>query len=177
MPPTPSHRRRLVTRRGPLPLLLHLALASLRTAMPSPPFSPASMPWNAGSTNWNPPPPGLPPGPPADLIAGIAAYRRHPWRRTLADPPAIWAEGGSRLLDYGGPAGRPVLFVPSLVNRAHVLDLDEGRSMLRHLAADHRVLLLDWGWPGEAERGFTLTDYIAGRLERAIARLLEAAGR
>jgi len=29
--------------------------------------------------------------------------------------------------------------------------------------------LLDWGWPGEAERKFTLTDYIAGRLERAIA--------
>ena len=28
--------------------------------------------------------------------------------------------------------------------------------------------LLDWGWPGETERGFTLTDYIAGRLERAI---------
>lgn len=123
------------------------------------------MPWSAGSAPWNP----LSPGPPADLVAGIAAYRRHPWRRTLADPPAIWAEGESRLLEYGGPAGRPVLFVPSLVNRAHVLDLDEGRSMLRHLAADHRVLLLDWGWPGEAERGFTLTDYIAGRLERAIA--------
>jgi polyhydroxyalkanoate synthase len=32
-----------------------------------------------------------------------------------------------------------------------------------------RPLLLDWGWPGEAERRFTLTDYIAGRLERALA--------
>jgi polyhydroxyalkanoate synthase subunit PhaC len=109
------------------------------------------------------------PGLPADLIAGVAAYRRHPWRRTLDDPPAIWNEGGSRLLDYGRPGGRPVLFVPSLVNRAHILDLDEGRSMLRHLAARHRVLLLDWGWPGQDEQGFTLTDYIAGRLERAIA--------
>jgi polyhydroxyalkanoate synthase len=111
---------------------------------------------------------------PADLVAGIAAYRRHPWSRDLLDPPALWAEGGSRLLDYGGPgsgiAGAgPVLFVPSLVNRAHVLDLFEGRSMLRFLAGEARVLLLDWGWPGEAERGFTLTDYVAGRLERAIA--------
>jgi len=105
--------------------------------------------------------------PPAELVAGIAAYRRHPWRRELADPPAIWAEGESRLLDYGGP-GEPVLFVPSLVNRAYVLDLFEGRSMLRDMAARRRTLLLDWGWPGEAERGFTLTDYIAGRLERAI---------
>ena len=41
--------------------------------------------------------------------------------------------------------------------------------MLRFLAAGGvRPLLLDWGWPGELERGFNLTDYIAGRLERAI---------
>jgi hypothetical protein len=36
------------------------------------------------------------------LIGGIAAYRRHPWRRELADPPVLWSEGGSRLLDFGG---------------------------------------------------------------------------
>jgi poly(3-hydroxyalkanoate) synthetase len=104
----------------------------------------------------------------ATLIAGIAAYRRHPWQRALPDPPVVWREGGSRLLDYGG-GGVPVLVVPSLVNRAQVLDLMPGHSMLRHLAAQGcRVLLLDWGWPGEVERGFTLTDYIAGRLERAL---------
>ena len=63
----------------------------------------------------------------------------------------------------------PALFVPSLVNRAHVLDLLPEASMLRWLAAAGvRPLLLDWGWPGEAERGFTLTDLVAGRLERAL---------
>ena len=104
----------------------------------------------------------------AALIEGIAAYRRHPWRRDMPDPPAIWQEGGSRLLDYGGN-GPVVLFVPSLVNRAYVLDLAPGHSMLRWLAG-HGVhpLLLDWGWPGEAERRFTMTDYVAGRLERAM---------
>jgi polyhydroxyalkanoate synthase subunit PhaC len=107
----------------------------------------------------------------AALIAGIAAYRRHPYRRALADPPAIWTEGETRLLDYGGE-GPAVLFVPSLVNRAHVLDLAPGHSLLRHLAgAGVRPLLLDWGWPGEAERRFSLTDYIAGRLERALLAL------
>jgi pimeloyl-ACP methyl ester carboxylesterase len=107
------------------------------------------------------------------LIAGIAAYRRHPWTRTLADPPALWAEGETRLLDFGAAdaaEGPAVLFVPSLINRAHVLDLAPGRSMMRWLAANGvRPLLLDWGWPGDAERQFTLTDYIAGRLERALA--------
>jgi polyhydroxyalkanoate synthase len=103
-----------------------------------------------------------------ELIAGIAAYRRHPWRRDLADPAVLWTEGGSRLLDFGG-AGPSLLLVPSLVNRASVLDLAPGRSFARFLAQQGvRVLLLDWGWPGEAERRFTLTDYIAGRLERAL---------
>jgi poly(3-hydroxyalkanoate) synthetase len=42
--------------------------------------------------------------------------------------------------------------------------------MLRFLAQNGaRPLLLDWGWPGPAERRFGLTDYIAGRLERALA--------
>jgi poly[(R)-3-hydroxyalkanoate] polymerase subunit PhaC len=112
----------------------------------------------------------------AALIEGIAAYRRHAWHREMPDPPAIWQEGGSRLLDYGvhrgaqeGGDGPVVLFVPSLVNRAYVLDLAPGHSMLRWLAAQGvHPLLLDWGWPGEAERRFTMTDYVAGRMERAM---------
>jgi poly(3-hydroxyalkanoate) synthetase len=103
------------------------------------------------------------------LIAGLAAYRRHPYQRSLPPVPVLWQEGDSRLLDYGG-AGTPVLVVPSLVNRAEVLDLMPGHSMLRWLAGQgFRVLLLDWGWPDEAARRFTLTDYVAGRLERALA--------
>ena len=114
------------------------------------------------------------------LLAGIAAYRRHPWQRVLEDAPAVWQEGCSRLLDYGRPDDPPVLFVPSLVNRAYILDLMPGHSMLRFLAAAGvRPLLLDWGYPGEVERAFTLTDYVAGRLERAmlsVARPVTLAG-
>ena len=105
----------------------------------------------------------------AALIRGIAAYRAHPWRRTLPDPPVLWSEGPARLLDYGGQ-GPTALVVPSLINRATVLDLMPGRSMLRWLAGQGlRPLLLDWGTPGPAERRFTLTDWIAGRLERALS--------
>jgi len=56
------------------------------------------------------------------LLTGIERYRSHPYHRDLSDPPALWTEGTTRLLDYGATAaqspGRPVLFVPSLVNRA-----------------------------------------------------------
>ena len=66
--------------------------------------------------------------------------------------------------------------MPSLVNRAHVLDLMPGRSLLRWLAGEGvRALLLDWGWPGEAEQGFTLTDYVA-RIERVLLALGGALG-
>ncbi len=145
-------------RRGPRPVLLHLMHGMLNW-----------QDWPNGSRNWNENWPSFNANP--ELIAGIAAYRRHPYQRDMIDPPVIWEEGESRLLDYGPRNHQftPVLFVPSLVNRAYILDLIEDRSFLRYLAAQgFRPLLLDWGWPGETERSFTLTDVIAGRLERAI---------
>lgn len=145
-------------RRGPRPLLLHLTLAMLRSSG----SLAASMSWKPGSSDWKPP---AAVAAEAAFLRGVQAWRTHPWRRDLADPPAIWTEGPARLLDYGG-SGPTVLFVPSLVNRWTVLDLMEGHSMMRWLAAnDVHPLLLDWG---AAEPGFTLTDYIAGRLTRAI---------
>jgi len=117
------------------------------------------------------------PTPDAALIAGIAAYRRHPWHRQMHDPPSIWTEGASRLLDYGPADGVPLLVVPSLVNRAYVLDLLPDHSMLRYLASTGlRPLLLDWGYPGETEKGFSLSDYIAGRLERALSHVVANTG-
>ncbi len=117
-----------------------------------------------------PPPPPLPQVPDPAFIRGIAAYRRHPWQRRLPEPPHIWEEGPARLLDFGQVGDPAVLFVPSLVNRAYILDLMPEQSMMRWLAAmGMRPLLLDWGWPGAVERQFTLTDVVAGLLERAIA--------
>ncbi|MGH7000555.1 MAG: alpha/beta fold hydrolase, partial [Stellaceae bacterium] len=88
-----------------------------------------------------------------------------------------WQEGTTRLLDYGLQGGVPLLVVPSLINRAYILDLADGKSLLRFLAAaGARPLLVDWGRPGEIERGFALTDYVAGRLEAAADAAASAAG-
>ncbi|HET9069814.1 MAG TPA: alpha/beta fold hydrolase [Amaricoccus sp.] len=117
-------------------------------------------------------------------VRGLEIWQRHPYRRTLADPPAIWEAGCSRLLDYGRtpeatrPDGPPVLFVPSLINRAYILDLAPGRSLLRGLAAQgFRPLLMDWGTPGPLEAGFDLAAYGEQRLRPALARATEIAGR
>jgi polyhydroxyalkanoate synthase len=171
---------RAMLRRGPRPVLLHLMLAMMRSSA-----SISALPlWRHAFARLN--------KAAADpelfqavigeamardqaLIAGIAAYRRHPYHRSLAEPAVIWSEGETRLLDYGGDKdGAAILFVPSLINRATILDLAPDASFMRWLAArGTRPLLLDWGWPDAAAKQFTLTDYIAGRLERAVHTLGE----
>jgi polyhydroxyalkanoate synthase len=200
-------------RLGPRPLPLHLMLAVLnwqgsKVALPL--LSHGSLPWKAPLS-----------GAAEDLrnalgeveagalrraveaeadarfrafLTGVQAYREHPYRRHLSDPPAIWREGASQLLDYGGTAGgpsgggpsgggrtgaggTPLLVVPSLINRAYILDLKARVSLVRWLAKQgFRPFLLDWGRPGEAERAFSLTDYVAGRLERALDAVLAETG-
>ncbi|WP_119167246.1 alpha/beta fold hydrolase [Algihabitans albus] len=118
------------------------------------------------------------------LLDGIEAYRQHVYRRDLPEPPVLWRAGTTRLLDYGAcaeatvPDGPPILVVPSLINRAYILDLSARISLLRWLAAQgFRPLLVDWDAPGPIERGFSLTDYVAGRLEQALDAALAATGR
>ena len=111
-------------------------------------------------------------------LAGLEAYRRHPYRRRDTALPVLWREGTTRLLDYGGETPGPViLVVPSLINRFYVLDLLPERSFLRHLAGRGlRPLVVDWGEPGRQERKFDLTDYVAGRLESAFDAALRLSG-
>jgi polyhydroxyalkanoate synthase len=102
------------------------------------------------------------------FLQGIETYRRHAYRRDLPEPPVLWQEGTTRLLDYGAPDDPAVLVVPSLINRAYILDLSRETSLMRRLAESGlRPLLLDWGAPQALERGFGLTEYIAGRLDAA----------
>lgn len=116
------------------------------------------------------------------FLSGIEAYRHHPYRRTVAEPAVCWKDGSTLLLDYGtvpgaAPNGFPILVAPSLVNRGYVLDLTEQRSLLRDLARrGYRPFLVEWGFPGEAERRFALTDYVAGRLEAALEAVLTITG-
>jgi polyhydroxyalkanoate synthase len=109
------------------------------------------------------------------MLSGLEKWQTHPYQRTVIDPPVIWSQGSSRLLDFGGcpeatnPAGPPVLVVPSLINRAYILDLNKNCSLLRFLAAQGlRPLLLDWGVPADVERDFDLNSYATQRLLPAL---------
>ncbi len=100
-----------------------------------------------------------------DFEAAVARYRAHPFRRAAGTESVLAQRGAARLISYGD-GERAALVVPSLVNRHYVCDLQDRRSFARWLAArGWRVLLVDWGRPGERERGFDCTGYIAHILE------------
>jgi polyhydroxyalkanoate synthase len=96
--------------------------------------------------------------------------------------PALAERFGAALRDYGPESGSgaglpdaPVLFVPSLINPPNILDLSEGRSLLRWLAErGHRPLLLDWGWDVAARRSLSVAGHIEDILLPMIRELGEA---
>ncbi|MCG8490729.1 MAG: alpha/beta fold hydrolase [Sneathiellales bacterium] len=98
------------------------------------------------------------------MLEGIRKYHAHPYRRQMHMPEPCWAKGNISVLDYGEGLDdlAPVTFiVPSLVNRAYILDLMEERSFVRNLSRSGiRPLLLDWGDFGEEEKDFSLDTYI-----------------
>ena len=180
-------RGRRDLRLGPRPLALHLAnsnLAWLSSSIAWPLWKNGSLPWKAELANRAENLRQSASAASADafgqalerelrrrsdlFLRGIERYRHHSYRRAMPEMPPLWEEGTTRLLDYAPGGGAPVLVVPSLINKGYILDLAPGNSLLRYLAGQGlRPLLLDWNAPGEIEKKFGLTDYIAGRIERA----------
>lgn len=165
---------------APRPLMLHLALAGAchaRATLEAAGLAPDLVDsLTGGQRDWSAAPDltaGLNTGVAAlrrlsAMLTGIDAYRRHPWRRHPDSAHCLWREGNVRLMDHGEASGRPVLVVPSLVNRSHVLDLMPGHSLLEFLRREGlRPLLLDWGEPGPGEADHAIEDYITGPLMRA----------
>ncbi|MDB5689244.1 MAG: Poly(3-hydroxyalkanoate) synthetase-like protein [Sphingomonas bacterium] len=103
-------------------------------------------------------------------LAGLRAYQQAERPPRPSPMPVIATAGRAMLRDYGG-AGPPVLFVPSLINPPHVLDLAAENSLLRWLAGQGvRPLLVDWGSPGTADRDMS----IAGHVEQLLLPLIDA---
>ena len=104
------------------------------------------------------------------LCLAIDRYHADRTRRDMPEPPTVWRQGSTRLLDYGGHDGAPpVMIVPSLINRYYVLDLSPSASFVGALrAAGLRPLVVDWGTPGPLERQLDLTGYV-DRLSDALS--------
>jgi len=102
------------------------------------------------------------------FLTGLERYRHASIRRVRPEPPVLWQQGSTRLLDFGsGGAGQQpiLLIIPSLINRYYVVDMDEGQSFVAAAAgAGLRPLVVDWALPGAAEQDFGVDDYMKHRL-------------
>ena len=108
----------------------------------------------------------------AAALKGLRLYQEASRPTPPSLMPVIARAGRAQVRDYGG-AGPAVLFVPSLINPPHVLDIDEDRSLLRWLASQGlRPLLLDWGSPALGENDLS----IAGHIETMLLPLIDAIG-
>lgn len=100
---------------------------------------------------------------------GVNSFAARPRPARMPPLPVCWREGTSKLLRADAAAdgnGAPVILIPSLVNRAYILDLDPEHSLVRYLAANgHDTYLVDWDAPGETEMTFDIDRYV-DRLER-----------
>ena len=109
-----------------------------------------------------------------DLLAGIKKYQLHPYERTLEPLPVVWEKGQVRLFAAQAATKakgrRPLVVIPSMINASSILDLMEGRSFVRWMAAhqDRDVLLLDWGNSIEDAGQQSLDDLVMRRLNPAL---------
>lgn len=84
----------------------------------------------------------------------------------------VWESDPVQLYRYpakGRTKGQPLLVSYALVNRPHMMDLQDDRSVIGALTkAGHDVYLIDWGYPNPADRSTTLGDYIFGYLDDCV---------
>ena len=73
--------------------------------------------------------------------------------------------------------GTPVVVVPSLINRASIVDLEPDRSLVAGLAdRGHPVYLIDWGVFGPEDGDVTVADVVLDLLHRAVDRVCRHSG-
>ncbi|MDB5686131.1 MAG: alpha/beta hydrolase [Rhizorhabdus sp.] len=105
-------------------------------------------------------------------LAGLRAYQGAPRPPRHAGGRIGAAVGRASLRSFGG-SGRPVIFVPSLINGSEVLDLTAENSMMAWLGNEgFQPRLLDWGCPDPGERDLD----VIGHVERYLLPLMDAAG-
>ncbi len=85
-----------------------------------------------------------------DMLLGIQKYQLYPYEPERGPLEKIWEAGTASVSTIPGHAAKkdsaPILLVPSMVNRAYILDLVPERSMLRWLGQQNITpYILDWG--------------------------------
>ena len=115
------------------------------------------------------------------MMRGIQMYQKHPYIPKEMPTQTLWSEGG---VSIKAPvlkeaqkyiSNTPLLLVPSLINKANILDISEERSMLRWFnQMGIETYLLDWGdFTQDTENNFDIDELISDYLCKAIQHVSE----
>lgn len=116
------------------------------------------------------------------MLLGLQKYQKHPYKPERLPLDTVWKEGEVSLniipgYDYA-PERPSMVLVPSLINKSYILDLVEGRSLMRWLAGQGiNPYLLDWGKASADEGQRDLDALIEHRLVPALKVAAVRAGR
>ncbi|NSW92928.1 MAG: alpha/beta fold hydrolase [Firmicutes bacterium] len=88
----------------------------------------------------------------------------------------IWRKNKSKLYHYHSSVGRkyrtPVLFIYALINRAYILDLTPGMSIVEYLVDDgFDVYMLEWGDFNWEDRNLSFADLVFDYIAQAVKRV------
>jgi polyhydroxyalkanoate synthase len=91
----------------------------------------------------------------------------------LSPKDIVWRKNKSKLYRYVSPHGykhrTPILMVYALINKAYMLDLTPGMSMVEHLIeSGFDVYLLDWGEFAWEDRNLSFGNLVKDYLARAV---------
>ena len=118
------------------------------------------------------------------MMRGIQMYQKHPFIPEELPTRTIWSEGGVSIkapvlkAEHKYISDTPLLLVPSLINKANILDISEERSMLRWFnQMGIETYLLDWGdFTQDAEGNIDINALIGEVLCNAIQSVAEIHG-
>src|SRR5579884_677945 len=90
----------------------------------------------------------------------------------------IWTKNKAKLYHYIPTIEKrfsvPILFIYALINRAYVLDLMPGNSLVEYLVNQgFDVYLLDWGTPGDEDKHLSFENYVLDYIARAVKKVLK----
>lgn len=126
-------------------------------------------------------PPAWSPDPFSRIQRGAVVHALSPRPPVGLTPHAVVHRHDKLKLRYYPPAAparrTPVVLVPSMINRAYILDLEPDRSLVRALsAAGHPTYLVDWGTPGPEDAQEDVGYVVEELLHRGIDRACRHAG-
>lgn len=88
----------------------------------------------------------------------------------------VWSLNKVQLYHYRPTQAKryavPVLMIYALINRAYILDLVPGKSLVEFLVSQgYDVYLLDWGTPGLEDRDLSFGDYVTKYIPKAVKKI------